>query len=424
MKNKICALLFVIIFLAFIYANGVLGASNADDLQVSFINVGQGDAALIQDGNGFDILIDGGKTVAGPTVVAYLREHAVDNIDIMIASHADTDHIGGLINVLEADDIPVKQVIYNGYEGSTVTWTNFVNAVHNNGLSLTAAQFPQEFTWGETTAYILNPPSDLVNPDTNDASVVILLAHGNNKFLFTGDIDSSIESSVVARSTPIAADILKVAHHGSKYSSSSAFLSAVAPSEAVISVGDNTYGHPAEDTQTRLTIAGVRIWRTDQAGTIVVSSNGNSFVIDGEIFQASTKLYLPIIIYHIPQPDTDPTPSPTEEPVANTGNVLITNVFYDGVVSSSEPDEYVEIRNNDSKTIQLLNWMLRDNANHTFTFPNFLMEPGTTCRIYTNEYHAEWCGFNYGIGSAIWNNSGDCGYLYDSTGSLLHKYCY
>lgn len=99
--------------------------------------------------------------------------------------------------------------------------------------------FPQTYTWGETTAHILNPESGLVNPETNDVSVVVLQEHGNNRFLFPGDIDSTIEATVVARGTLVAAEILKVAHHGSQYSSSDLFLSAVQPKDAIISVGDN-----------------------------------------------------------------------------------------------------------------------------------------------------------------------------------------
>jgi hypothetical protein len=94
------------------------------------------------------------------------------------------------------------------------------------------------------------------------------------------------------------------------------------------------------------------------------------------------------------------------------------------VKGRQEPDEYVEIRNDDTRAIQLSGWTLRDEANHVFTFPNYLMQPGQMCRIYTNEYHAEWCGFSYGSGSAIWNNSGDCAYLRNSVGTLIDDYCY
>jgi competence protein ComEC len=449
MLRKVSLFAITGLFIAFFYTTSTLSAPTSD-LAVTFIDVNQGDSALIRDANGFDILIDGGKTSAGPTVLAMIKEQGLDDIDVMVASHADADHIGGLITVLQDNDIPVREVYYNGYPGSTLTWLSFVDAVNAEGVTLTAAQFPQTFTWGNTTAHILNPASGLVNPETNDASVVILLVHGSTRYLFTGDIDSTIEATVIARGTPVAAEVLKVAHHGSAYSSSAAFLSAVSPLEALISVGDNSYGHPAEVTLNRLLEAGARIWRTDLQGNINIASDGTTYSIFPSV--ATYVVYLPYQVKEpvelqepTPQP-TDPTPteqtptpptptepSPTPEtptpttPVptepATTGNVVITGIFHDGE-GSAEPDEHVIIRNDDILPIQLQQWTLRDIANHTFTFPSFVMQPGQECRVYTNEYHPEWCGFNYGSGSAIWNNSGDCAYLRDGTGIQVDDYCY
>ena len=125
-----------------------------------------------------------------------------------------------------------------------------------------------------------------------------------------------------------------------------------------------------------------------------------------------------------PPPTTEPPPPTTQPPPVVTGDIRITNIFYDGVVSSSEPDEYVEIRNYDSVPIQLQNWTLRDVANHIFTFPNHVMQPDDVCRIYTNENHPESCGFNYGSGSAIWNNSGDTATLRNSNGDFVDDFSY
>jgi hypothetical protein len=106
-----------------------------------------------------------------------------------------------------------------------------------------------------------------------------------------------------------------------------------------------------------------------------------------------------------------------------SGNVNITHIHADGF-SSHEPDEYVEIRNDDSRPIQLSSWTLRNEANHVFTFPSHVMQPGEVCRVYTDEYHSAWCGFSYGSRHAIWNNGGDCGYLRDSAGAPIDVYCY
>jgi phosphatidylserine/phosphatidylglycerophosphate/cardiolipin synthase-like enzyme len=123
-----------------------------------------------------------------------------------------------------------------------------------------------------------------------------------------------------------------------------------------------------------------------------------------------------------PEPTNTPTPTNTPQP-GTTGDIRITYIYYDGA-GSQEPDEYVRIQNYDSRSIQMDSWTLRDEANHVFTFPNYLMEPGQVCRIYTNEDHPEWCGFNYGSGSAIWNNGGDCAELRNSTGTTIDTYCY
>ena len=149
---------------------------------------------------------------------------------------------------------------------------------------------------------------------------------------------------------------------------------------------------------------------------------------------AGNNIYLPIIYKAIlptptntqapPTPtNTQPPPTSTVGPPPITGNVVITTIFYDGS-GSAEPDEYVEIRNDDTFAIQLSSWTLRDEANHIYTFPSFVIQPSQVCRVYTNQDHPEWCGFNYHSGSAIWNNTGDCGYLRDTANTLIDQYCY
>ncbi len=337
----------------------------------------------------------------------------------------NSDHIGGLIDVLEADDIPVEQVLYNGYPGTTDTWNNFVAAATAEGLTLVATNYSDVHFWGDITAYILNPLPGLSNPEQNDASVVVLIDHANIEIMLTGDIGDGVELQVASRGVPYwtgpdcCADVLKVGHHGSQYATSASFLATVQPDDAVISVGDNSYGHPTTETLDRLAAAGVTVWRTDEQGTILTISDGIGYTITNLI----NEIFLPLIIKQ-----ATPTPTPTatiqptnggpETPTAtntpslpdNTGDVVIIDIFVDGA-GSSEPDEYVEIRNDDTSSIQLQGWTLRDEANHVFTFPSFVMAPDQVCRVYTNENHPTWCSFNYGSGSAIWNNSGDCAYL-------------
>jgi competence protein ComEC len=311
---KVALALVLALFILLILASAASNAASGT-VQASFINVGQGDSILLRDGN-FDVLIDGGKSSAGTTVVAYLRAQGVDDLEVMLATHADADHIGGLIDVLQAADIPVESVLYNGYPGNTATWADFATAVANEGLTLTPAQYPAVYTWGAMTVHVLNPEAGLSSPEQNNASVVLLVQHGSVDFLFTGDIDSTQETTVVARGTPVAAEILKVAHHGSAYSSSDSFLAAVDPNEAVISVGSNPYGHPANETLSRLTAAGARIWRTDQSGTIVITSNGITYTVPLTMTEA---VYLPLVLKQIPT--TPPTPIPPTSTLSIIGSM-------------------------------------------------------------------------------------------------------
>jgi len=129
----------------------------------------------------------------------------------------------------------------------------------------------------------------------------------------------------------------------------------------------------------------------------------------------------PLIPTNSPMPIS--TPTATGKPPATAGNVDIVNIFYDGA-GIHETGEYVEIKNLDVVEIQLANWTLRDDADNIFTFPAFLIQPGQTCRVYTNEDHAEWCGFNYGSNVEIWNNSGDKATLRDASGTLVDVYIY
>jgi len=408
----------LILVLSLLLLSSLAHGQRSDFLQVAFIDVGQGDSIWLHGSDGTDILIDGGPRSAGPTVVAYLQQQGIDDIEVVILSHGDSDHVGGLIDVLRSA-IPVDAVLYNGQHHTSLTYQQFLTETMKRGLTPTPAQVGQAPTWGLVNASVLNPQ----NPPTgeqNEDSVVILAVYGDVGFLFPGDISSDTEQTILGLGMPVAADVLKVAHHGSRYSSSTPFLDAVGAELAIISVGaDNTYGHPAQETLDRLTAAGARVLRTDQNCTITVTTNGQTYNV-GACFVA----FLPLVAQAVP---SEPTPTHGTTPIPppdTTGNIVITSILYDGVQDPAEPDEYVEIRNDDTVAIRLSGWTLHDEANHVFTFPDQVMEPGQVCRVYTNENHSESCGFSYGSSSAIWNNSGDCAYLWDSAGTLIDMYCY
>ncbi len=314
-KNNIKGFIFMNVIAGLVTGLVISSVTRANPLvhqTTTFINVGEGDSALLQDGNGFSVLIDGGVAAEGPTVDQFLHTQGIAELNVLMASHADADHIGGLITVLQDASIQIDQVLYNGYPGSTTTWTVFSSVVTARGLTLTAADFPQVLAWGGMTAHILNPPVGLSNPDTNDASIVARVDYGTTDTLFTGDISSTIEATVVAQGTSVAAGVLKVAHHGSAYSSGNPFLAAVHPNYGIISVGPNSYGHPSAQTIARLINAGAQVWRTDLAGNIQVIEDGASYSINPQF--PFLVVYLPFI--GLPMSPTL-TPMPTMPPGAN-----------------------------------------------------------------------------------------------------------
>ena len=251
------------------------GAS-ADILYVNYINVGQGDSIFIKVGD-CDILIDGGKSGYGSTVSSYLRSKGVDDIELMINSHPDEDHYGGLVTVL--NDFVVEQVWGSSYSKSTSSYLTYKSAVSSEGLSIRTPSVGTVYTFEYLTLTVLYSGSGATN--SNDSSLVVMLEYGSVKFLFTGDISSTIESKLVSSGKDLSCDVLKVPHHGSAGSSSKSFLNATGASYGVICVGTNSYGHPTSTALNNLSSAGITVYRTDTNGTVVFSSNGSNLILPG-----------------------------------------------------------------------------------------------------------------------------------------------
>ena len=287
---------------------GTSVGSASNTLRVAYIDVGQGDSIWLHASDGTDILIDGGPVAAGPTVVAYLEQGGIDDIEVMVLSHAHADHVGGLIDVLQST-IPVNSVIINDQPYASSVYQTFIAELQARGITPTPAIAGQEYVWGPLSVGVLNPQSTPTG-DQNDDSVVLLVVYSQNRFLFTGDISSSVEQTILDSGADVAAEILKVAHHGSRYSSGIAFLDATEAEVAIISVGaDNPYGHPATETLTRLRAAGARVFRTDLDGTVVVASDGATYRVEADYF-----VFLPLVMLWtetVPSPTLSLTPTPT-----------------------------------------------------------------------------------------------------------------
>ena len=256
---------FLIVF-AFVTSNAYA------DLSVHFIDLGQGDAALvICDGEA--MLIDGGPASASQFVYSYLRQK-VNKLSAMIATHPHDDHIGGLAAALNA--VPVDVIYSPITTWGSKSWNSLAKYASAQGTPIVIPQEGDSFPLGNGTVTILHCWPEAWAE--NDMSIVLRLDYGTTSFLFTGDAEEMSEAIMLTDGVSLPADVLKVAHHGSRYSSTPEFIEAVAPSWAVISCGDgNAYGHPHEETLRTLSIT--KVLRTDQLGTIVFHSDGQTLTV-------------------------------------------------------------------------------------------------------------------------------------------------
>ncbi|MEW8959126.1 MAG: ComEC/Rec2 family competence protein [Moorella sp. (in: firmicutes)] len=276
----IFALLAFILFLTACSSGGTVGVPTPGDgkeLKVHFIDVGQADSILIQTPAGKAILIDGGNNDDGIKVVNYIKSQGVKELAAVVATHPHEDHIGGLDSVIK--EIPVAAVYMPNAVTTTRTFEDFINAVKASGATRIRARGGVKMDIPGLSVEFLAPNSNSYD-ELNNYSAVLKIAYGNTAFLFTGDAETVSEEEMLSAGYNLKADVLKVGHHGSASSTSAAFLKAVAPKYAVISVGKgNDYGHPDPRVLERLQRAGVKIYRTDEHGTVIIVSDGRNITI-------------------------------------------------------------------------------------------------------------------------------------------------
>ena len=246
----------------------------AGTVQVHVLDVGQGDAVLIEAPGDKKVLVDAGTGKS--KVTQQLQERGIKKLNLVVATHPHADHIGGMAQVLKSFD--VGMYVDNGMTHTTLTYSRTTAVVEKQGIPYRAGVSGRVFNIGdEVKLTVLHPRSTLLRgtrSDLNSNSVVLRLDHKDICFLFTGDAEDPTERALLNGGLD-ECDVLKVAHHGSGHSTSDSFLRAVKPRYAAISAGaKNRYGHPDEDTLARLASAGVTVHRTDTEGTITFTSNG------------------------------------------------------------------------------------------------------------------------------------------------------
>lgn len=247
--------------------------SVGDKLKVHFIDVGQADSILIQQGNNA-MLIDAGNNEDSETVKNYIANQGITKLDYVVGTHPHEDHIGGLDYVI--NNFQIGKIYMPKITSNTKTFEDVVTAIKNKGMQVTASVPGDSFKLGEADCKILAPNSASYE-DLNNYSIVIKVTYKNNSFMFTGDAEAISETEILNKGFDVKADVLKVGHHGSSSSTSDEFLKKVNPKYAVISAGkDNDYGHPHKETMKRLKDSGITVYRTDEAGTIICTSDGNN----------------------------------------------------------------------------------------------------------------------------------------------------
>ena len=241
-------------------------------LSVSFIDVGQGDAVLVQAG-GTNHLIDAGRPEEGPNVVDFLRSRGVRELDGIVVSNPDADHIGGFLDVFDA--FSVERVYVSGDPKGTLTYNSFLRGVREEGSEVEVVRAGRHLEWGGVRADVIAPPTEAEGglfSETNDNSVAILLTYGTARVLLAGDAEAREEEYMANGPYSGPLTVLKVTHHGSNTSSTPLFLSRFRPKIAVIQCGaDNPYGHPTPETLERLQRTGAKIFRNDEDGDVIVT---------------------------------------------------------------------------------------------------------------------------------------------------------
>jgi len=254
------------------------------DLDVHFINVGQGDAALILTPEGNAMLIDTGESSEKEYLIEYIKSIGITTLDYLVLTHPHSDHIGGAAAVLDA--FVIENVLMPDVTHDSKTFLTVEEKIDQEGCGITVPKVKETFKLGTAVITCLGPTENYAEEDNenalNDMSLVLRLDYGSTSFLFTGDAEARSEEDMLSALSPsvFRADVLKLGHHGSSTSTTETFLSAVSPSFTIACCGENNeYGHPHREVVSLLETKSITLLRTDQDGTIVFSSDGSKVML-------------------------------------------------------------------------------------------------------------------------------------------------
>ncbi|MGO4933781.1 ComEC/Rec2 family competence protein [Clostridium perfringens] len=245
------------------------------ELMISYMDVGQGDAAYIKV-NGNDILIDAGPRSNSKKLLEQLKAKNIDDFELVIATHPHEDHIGGMVDVFK--EYEVKAFYSPKITHTTKTYENLVKAVKDEGLKTKELKGGMVIDLGEGAKFEVFTPQKSEYEELNDYSPIMKLSFGDTSYLFTGDAEKlAEEEALVKYKNSLDSDVIKFGHHGSSSSSSNAFIEAVSPKYGIISCAkDNKYGHPHRETLDIIKKYNIKAFRTDTDGEIILTSDGKS----------------------------------------------------------------------------------------------------------------------------------------------------
>ena len=288
---------------------------------VHFIDVGQADAALVEC-DGHFMLVDGGNRGDSDVIYTVLKKAGADKLDMVVASHAHEDHIGGLPGAFSYATAELSLCPVTDYDSDI--FRTFKEYAEEKGGGLTVPEAGDKYALGSAEVEILGLNA---GEDTNNTSIVLMIRYGETSFLFTGDAEREAEQALLDSGAELKADVLKVGHHGSDTSTSYPFLREVMPEYAVISVGEgNSYEHPEEGPLSRLRDAGCKILRSDLNGDIIISSDGKKLSVTTDKTATEEQLLTPggkTQSIAKPAAAESPRPSPEETEQSQTQETMV-----------------------------------------------------------------------------------------------------
>jgi competence protein ComEC len=267
--------------LALLLVRAKAPAARKTSLHVDFLDVGRGDSALVTSPTGKKVLIDGGLPEAGPTIVSFLRNRNACPLDLILLTHRHADHLGGLVHVVES--CGTRLYLDAPYPHESSIYAKLLRALEIRKVPVRQAERGRTIELGDgARLLLLGPPSPVIegaDSDVNANSVTSRLDFGRGSVLFAADAEELAERWLLGSGANLRASVLKVGHHGSRHSSTLAFLREVAPVAAVISTASGDAKHPHPETLRRLAEVGTKVFRTDQDGTIGVDLDGASVIV-------------------------------------------------------------------------------------------------------------------------------------------------